>query len=207
MDKKNMNIEIERIDYQKLYEKLYRLGYHSKAKNHGQRYAKYVCDNFHFNNILEIGCSNGLATKSFQHNKRLAYGMDISEIAIRYAGEKFFVPNCIVGNILDIPFKDKFFDAVFTCDVLEHLTLRDVDRALKEIRRVSKQYLFAVIDEKEERNRHWINKGKALHPGTFGKIKNLHLTVMSFEEWIIKIEKYGLKFIRNDDNLYMFKLI
>ena len=92
--------------------------------------------------VLEVGCSNGLALKRFQNEGFKTYGIDISEIATRYASEKFGVWNVVQGDILDIPFKDNLVDAIFSCDVLEHLHPKDLDKAIDELVRVTNNYLF-----------------------------------------------------------------
>ena len=136
---------------------------------------------------------------------KTAYGMDVSEIAIRYCGEVSYTPNCVLGSADDIPFKDNFFDAVFSCDVLEHLTEDDVFKALDEIARVSKRYLFVVLDCKPEGNREWINKAKVEFPNEFEGIDNLHVTIWDEQTWKKNIRKAGFKFVTEKEGLYVFE--
>ena len=182
------------MNYYEIYEKLYSIGYHSKLKNHGRRYVKYLCSRFPFKTVLDVGCSNGQAVKEFKKLRKRAFGLDASDIAVRYAGSKSYVSNCVLASATDIPFKDNFFDAVFSCDMLEHLTERDAAKAIKELIRVSNKYLFLIIDGEEERNRDWLIKAKKEFPKVFKDIENLHLTVLPVEKWKEKFLNRGCKF-------------
>ena len=43
------------------------------------------------------------------------------------------------------PFRDKSYDVVLACEVLEHIPWKDVDKALSELHRVSKKYVVISI--------------------------------------------------------------
>ena len=177
------------MNYSDLYNTLYKYGYHAMLKNHGLRYAKGFTVDYDFESILEVGCSNGAAVKYLQKNDKKAFGIDVANIAIRYAQEKYGTINCNEASVLDIPFKDKWFDAVFTCDVLEHLMPEDIDKGISEIKRVAKDILFIKVDDKVEGNTEFTDK---IHKaGHYKEIKNLHLTVMPIDEWIKKFESCG----------------
>ena len=192
------------MNYRQLYDALYSVGYHAKAKNHGHRYVRRICDSFKFKKILDVGCSNGLACVNFHDKGKKAYGIDVSEIAIRYANERYGARNCIIANAADIPFKDNWFDAVFSCDVLEHLTPEDANRAIKEICRVSSKYLFLVIDFKIEGNREFLIKVQR-EKEIFRGIDNLHLTIWPQEKWLGKFSQYGFKKITDIQDLMVFE--
>jgi len=194
------------MNYLDIYEKLYRLGYHAMLKNHGERYVDYICQNYRFNRIIDVGCSNGMAVKKFMKQRKMSYGLDAAHIAVRYAAEQACIPNCIQGTATDIPFRDKYFDAVFSCDMLEHLERKDVGMAISEMVRVCTRYLFIVLDCCIERNRDWIEKAKIHFPQEFSKIENLHLTVMEFGKWRKLFEHNGARFIKEEAGLYVFSV-
>lgn len=177
------------VKYGELYNALYRAGYHAKEKNHGRRFIKPLLKHYNFETILDCGCSNGVTTKLFQGNGKKAFGIDVSNIAIRYAQEKYGTINCNEASVLDIPFKDNFFDAVFSCDMLEHLIESDIDQAISEIQRVGKKYLFMKISDTREGNNEFTEKIHA--QGLFTDIKNLHLTVKPLSWWINKFTRGG----------------
>jgi ubiquinone/menaquinone biosynthesis C-methylase UbiE len=198
-------MDSESMKYFKVYEILYREGYHSMLKNHGQQYVENIIGNHDFKSMLEIGCSNGMAIKQFKKRRKLCYGVDVSHIAIRYAAEKAFVPNCILASATDIPFVDNFVDAVFSCDVFEHLTEKDVHKALRQVKRLTKKFFFVVLDCHPERNRDWIEKCKQKYPVEFKDIDNLHLTIWEPSKWRSIIQGYGFRFLRKYRDLYCFE--
>ena len=54
------------------------------------------------------------------------------------------------GDAFNIPFKNGFFDLVFTCCVLIHINLNDLPDAMDEIYRVSKEYILSIEYYSEE---------------------------------------------------------
>lgn len=190
------------MDYKGLYEQLYRKGYHDKGKNHAIKYTSTVL-RYPFKNIIDLGCSNGRFVKNLQRNRRNAYGLDISGIAISWACEKHGAINCIKGNITDIPFRNKYFEAVFSCDVLEHLTEEHVDIALSEIDRICQKYFFVTICHTLEHNTEFLEK--VHEQGFFLDVENLHLTVKPVKWWIDKIKNHGFKHIETNSDLLIFK--
>lgn len=181
------------VDYKKHYDMLYELGYHDMGKNHGRDYMAWVYKNFRdkFETILDVGCSNGQAVRLAYRNNKIGYGIDVSSIAIRYC-YRDQIRNCIEGSVLDIPFKDNFFDAVFSCDVLEHLHPNDLDRGLDEMVRVTKKFMFIKVAGGPEENTEHIDKAKKVY-GSQWHIDQLHITLMNLDEWKHKILSKGFE--------------
>ena len=86
--------------------------------------------------ILDVGCGRGYFMKEFLEMGKDVYGIDISDYAVSHP-----MPGCegriIKGDILDIPFKDNFFEWTICYSVMEHIPEGDIPRALKEIARVA----------------------------------------------------------------------
>jgi SAM-dependent methyltransferase len=83
---------------------------------------------------LDVGSGTGanlrlLAELGFER----VSGLDCSEEAIRYCGEKA-LPRVELGDLCDLPFAEGDFDLVIAADVLEHV--EDEARAIGELRRV-----------------------------------------------------------------------
>ncbi|MDD3178668.1 MAG: class I SAM-dependent methyltransferase [Candidatus ainarchaeum sp.] len=51
----------------------------------------------------------------------------------------------IVGDIRNLPIKDKTYDVVCAFEVLEHIPFSDFKKAIKELKRVSKKYVIISI--------------------------------------------------------------
>jgi len=95
--------------------------------------------------ILEVGTNIGnqlfhLQSQGFTN----LYGIEIQDRAINYAKHRTDNLNIIKGDALNIPFKDGFFDIVFTHGVLIHISPDNIKQALSEIYRVSSQYIWGL---------------------------------------------------------------
>ena len=98
------------------------------------------------NNILDVGCGNGLITNQLPNSLHVV-GLDRSEEALKYVKKE-----TVLGDILQIPLDDESFDLVICNDVLEHLTSEEREQALRELARVSRQYILITVPFLEDLN-------------------------------------------------------
>jgi pseudaminic acid biosynthesis-associated methylase len=93
--------------------------------------------------ILEVGCNVGSILQGLQKMgfKKL-YGIELQPYAIKLSHKYCDGINIIQGTAFDIPFKDGFFDMTYTSGVLIHIAPTDIERALREIHRCSKRYIW-----------------------------------------------------------------
>ncbi len=89
--------------------------------------------------ILEVGCNRGhnLAALEQLFPEAQLVGIEPNRYAIsiaRQSGKTFAV---LEGNAFELPFKDGYFDLVYTAGVLIHIAPQDLGRATAEIHRVS----------------------------------------------------------------------
>ncbi|MCC7564553.1 MAG: methyltransferase domain-containing protein [Methanobacterium sp.] len=95
--------------------------------------------------ILEVGSNIGNQLHLL-HNMgfKNLYGIEINSHAI----EKSNKLNCelpiyvIKGEALNIPFKDSFFDLIYTSGVLIHINPKNIGNVISEIFRCSKRYIW-----------------------------------------------------------------
>jgi pseudaminic acid biosynthesis-associated methylase len=104
--------------------------------------------------VLEVGCNRGhnlVALSKFLEDADLV-GVEPNQYALEIARAAIPQIGILQGNIFDIPFKNNYFDCVFTSGVLIHISLKDLPSALAEIYRVSKRYILAIeyFSEEEE---------------------------------------------------------
>ena len=93
--------------------------------------------------ILEVGCNYGTKLKSLQQiGYKNLYGIDIQPKAIEQAHKNRPELNVIKGNALDIPFKDGFFDVVYTNGVLIHIPPDEINDAMDEITRCTSKWVY-----------------------------------------------------------------
>lgn len=140
------------------------------------------------NNILEVGCNigNQLTLLQAQGFKNL-YGIEIFDLAVETAKKTTNDLNIIKGSGFDIPFKDSYFDLVYTSGVLIHIHPKDLKKIMKEIYRTSKKYIWGVefynpkhihINYRGNNNYHW--------KGDFAKIYLKNIPGLK----LIKEERY-----------------
>src|SRR3989338_5000301 len=104
-------------------------------------------------NILEVGCNAGNQLRLMQkHGFDNLHGLELQSYAVRRAKELTQDINIIQGSAFDLPFKDNYFDLVFTSGVLIHINPKDLKKVMAEIYRVSKKYIwgFEYFSEKHQ---------------------------------------------------------
>jgi len=97
----------------------------------------------HNQTILDFGCSKGFLVKAFRLLGFKAYGLDISKYAIKNADNDIKKYCKLIKNKNYNPHK-KYFDWVISKDVMEHMTLEDINIFLKTYNKFSKN-MFHVV--------------------------------------------------------------
>ena len=100
-------------------------------------------DNLELNRILEVGCNVG---NQLNVLKKMGYldlwGIELQDYAVEVARKRTGGLNIVKGTAFDIPFKNDFFDLVFTSGVLIHISPDDIDKVLDEIYRCTSKYIW-----------------------------------------------------------------
>lgn len=92
--------------------------------------------------ILEVGCNNGRQLKALEGlGFTELYGIEINRKALGIARQHTHL-NVLYASAFDIPFRDGFFDVVYTSGVLIHIHPHDLPRAFAEMRRVTRRYIW-----------------------------------------------------------------
>jgi pseudaminic acid biosynthesis-associated methylase len=93
--------------------------------------------------ILEVGtnvgCQLGLLERAGFNS---LWGVELQWGAVDEVRRRVPRANIVQGTALEIPFRDGFFDVVFTSGVLIHISPGDLDRALGEVMRCSRRYIW-----------------------------------------------------------------
>jgi pseudaminic acid biosynthesis-associated methylase len=93
--------------------------------------------------ILEVGSNVGNQLVCLQRMGFGAlYGIELQSYAVEISKSKSKDINIIQGEASDIPFKDNFFDMVFTSGLLIHIAPSNLSDVLREIHRCTKEYIF-----------------------------------------------------------------
>lgn len=95
--------------------------------------------------VLEVGCNRGhnLVTLAELLGGEIV-GVEPNQYALELARAASTKVGVLHGHAFDLPFKDGYFDLVFTAGVLIHIPLEELAVALSEIYRVSKRYILAI---------------------------------------------------------------
>lgn len=88
--------------------------------------------------LLDIGCGTGISTNYFNLK---SIGIDNCKEMLNI-GRNSGYKNLIYGNAEDLPFKDRYFNTVISVTAFHNF--KDMEKALKEVIRVSKNGNIAV---------------------------------------------------------------
>lgn len=91
--------------------------------------------------ILEIGCGNGYYWEVFSHLYQRSFmytGLDYSQAMIASASKDYPKASFLVGDALNIPFRDNSFDIAWSGTILMHLS--DYRKAVSETCRVARRF-------------------------------------------------------------------
>lgn len=95
--------------------------------------------------ILEVGSNVGTQLQCLQEmGFQNLYGIELQADAVELSKSRTRHINIIQGSAFDIPFKDGYFDLVFTSGVLIHINPSDIDIVLKEIYRCTREYIWGL---------------------------------------------------------------
>jgi len=146
-----------------------------------QRTAQHIVDLFKPERTLDVGCAKGFLVKALDELGVDAYGIDPSVYAVSNAhpdvGDKINL-----DTAQSIPYPDNTFDVVTCLDVMEYVPIKEVTKTLKELLRVSKEWvIIRVVTHEVE-----------------GDLDSSYETIRDREWWTERIEKAGGKVEAND---------
>jgi ubiquinone/menaquinone biosynthesis C-methylase UbiE len=101
--------------------------------------------------LVDIGCGNGVFLNQllFRNKELSVLGVDRSNEALKHVE-----CDSKIGDIIDIPIESNSYDCVTCLQVLEHIPVRDYNKALDELARISKKYIIIGVpfEEKIDQN-------------------------------------------------------
>jgi len=152
--------------------------------------------------VLEVGSNVGNQLLCLQSMGFVnLYGIELQSYAVELSKARTKRINIIEGSAFDIPYKDGYFDLVFTSGVLIHISPSDIIRALREIFRCTREYIWGFEYCADEHTEITYRGHKEL----LWKANYAKLYLEQFEELkIVKEER--LKYLTNDNVDAMFLL-
>jgi pseudaminic acid biosynthesis-associated methylase len=123
-------------------EALYQKNYGVTRKQINERFLRGVPRDASF---LEVGCNTG---NQLLLLRRTGYfnlsGIELQPYALDIAKSRAHDISWMQGSVLALPYGDKSFDVVFTSGVLIHVAPEDLPRAMDEIHRCAKTYIWGL---------------------------------------------------------------
>ena len=93
--------------------------------------------------ILEVGSNIGNQLLCLQRmGFSDLYGIEVQSYAVELSKSRTKRINIIEGSAFDIPYKDSYFDLVFTSGVLIHISPSDISMAMREIHRCTRKFIW-----------------------------------------------------------------
>jgi ubiquinone/menaquinone biosynthesis C-methylase UbiE len=89
--------------------------------------------------FLDVGCGMGGVILALRKMGYKAFGTEISEFCLKNSPAKKWM---VFGDICKLPFQDNSFDVVLSLNTICYLTKKEAKKALKELARVSKRFLY-----------------------------------------------------------------
>ena len=163
-------------------------------------------ENLELNRILEVGCNVG---NQLNILKKMGYldlwGIELQDYAVEVARKRTNGLNIVKGTAFDIPFKNGFFDLVFTSGVLIHISPDDIDKALDEIYRCTNKYIwgFEYYNSDEYQTINYRGKDNLLWKTDFSKLFSNRFQDLKL------VNKKIIKYMNNDnlDAMYLLEKI
>jgi SAM-dependent methyltransferase len=126
--------------------------------------------------VLDLGCGSGRHVVYLARNRFSVYGLDSSPEGIkrtrawlRKEGLKADVR--LQSMTKPLPFKDSFFDAVISVQVIHHATLAEIRKVVKEIARVLKKDGVVYVTVPKLKNQ--AEAFQEIEPGSFVPLDGL----------------------------------
>ncbi len=128
----------------------YGYGGHYYKKKFWYRVCKDIISFYKLSNkssILDVGCSKGFMLYEFKKilPKIKVIGIDVSRYAIKNS-KKEIKKFLKVGDAKKLKFKNNSFDLVISINTIHNLPLKQCEKAIREITRVSKKNAFIIVD-------------------------------------------------------------
>ena len=102
-----------------------------------------IKEGFQPKKVLDVGCGPGFLMKFLHEINVNVFGIDASSDVLDMAPSDV-KERIKIGSITSIPEEDKSFDLVICREVLEHLSVLDIFKAVIELCRVSSKFVYVT---------------------------------------------------------------
>ena len=131
--------------------------------------------------VLDFGCSRGYFVKALRKHGVFAYGVDISEWAIKNCDED--VVNLVSNKLQDL---QRPFDYIFSKDVLEHIPMGELTKILEELFDVCMEAIVFIVPLAR------CEGGEYIYPND--ELDKTHIHRKTLQGWVDLIEPFAKDF-------------
>lgn len=157
----------------------------------------------HINSVLEVGCNVGNQLRVLQQmGFSQLNGLELQHYAVEKSKQVTKQINIIQGSAFDVPFRDQWFDLVYTSGVLIHISPADIHRVLDEMYRTSKKYIWGFEYFQEE----YVEVDYRGNSNKLWKGNFMQMLLDRFPDLeVIREKKYKYKNNENVNQMYLLK--
>lgn len=136
--------------------------------------------------LLDVGCSMGYFVTYMRTQGWDAHGIDISEYAISKS-DLVTLPFLKIGSATELPYADNSFDVVTAFDVLEHLYIEQIFKAIKELARVCKSDIVIRVPSPGFIGEQFIDQS------FMPSLEKSHISIYPWEFWSRRFNEVGFR--------------
>ena len=178
-------------EYNEAWKKLYNISYYETIK----AFLKSVPRS---SRILDVGCGSGLWLEVLRNLGFYdLWGIEVSDRLLTARAKGF---NVVRAQAQDLPFKNDYFDLIFTSSVLCHIHPQDISLVIDEIHRCTKKYILGYeLFANTYTEIGWRGRKNLLWKANFSKL---------YTNKVCKIQKQKfIKYIENEnvDTLFLLQ--
>lgn len=131
--------------------------------------------------VIDFGCSKAYFVKALREHGVKAFGVDISEWAIKNCDAS--VVDYVSNNIEDLPSQ---FDYIFSKDVLEHIPTESLTQILEKLFSICTKAAIFIVPLAESEG------GKYIYPND--ELDKTHIHRKTLQGWVDLIEPFAKDF-------------
>ncbi|MBT9165203.1 MAG: Trans-aconitate 2-methyltransferase [candidate division WS2 bacterium] len=166
---------------------------------------RYFRKNSILHPILDLGCGDGKVSKYIFGEGEVDYGLEIDSECVLWAKELNIYKNLIIADAQAFPFRQEYFNLVFSNCVIEHIP--DNEKVLKNVTSSLKNGSLLIFTVPSNKFGEYLffysllkKSGLKKLANSYSKTRNEllnHYHCYEINEWKEKLNKYNLEYVEH----------